>query len=67
MCTFTTLTATYLGNDVYFNSSSVKESLGTYCCESWHVAPKMDDAGMFELRLSDGLLKRKYDGEMLIS
>ena len=46
MCTFITLTATYLGNDVYFNS--VKETAGTYCCEGWHGAPKMDDIGMFE-------------------
>ena len=31
-----------------FNSSSVKESVDTYCCEGWHGAPKVDDAGMFE-------------------
>lgn len=31
-----------------FDSSSVEESLDTYCSEGWHGAPKVDDAGIFE-------------------
>lgn len=56
-------------NSSIFNLSSVKEALGTYCCEgqySWpDVAKVDDDTGTSEWNFSDESLRRKYDGRVL--
>ena len=43
-----------------------QKSIGAYRWEGWHGAPKKDDTAMFEGGVSEGLLKRKHDGDMLM-